>query len=394
MNTRRAALRPVAFQNVSNAGLWLDKFIKGQNAENDEPRRSDEKPFKNQLIDETAAIETPKIYERFFDGWQNSLAAIEASFRSLEIDGRVIIGLGAESVTETSIALHRTYGVPFISGSALKGLAASYAHRHLGDDWKRETGAAHRFVFGSQDAAGFLVFHDALLFPNIKKTLRADVMTVHHAEYYGDKNVAPADWDSPVPIPFLSATGNYLAAISGVEGTKDWIEFVWLILGRALREEGIGAKASSGYGRAKLTGEYPRTARMNELEEARKKAERELIEAERETTRQQALIDAQLKHENYQAQIIAQETAERERQQQNAEKGINEILGQIKAVETVDKKSRRLFEDLARLIYKLENAERKRELSAAALAQVARLEMKIEKSDKWFDTLKKMGSEK
>lgn len=72
------------------------------------------------------------------------------------------------------MTLHHTYGVPFIPGSALKGLAAAYAHRYLeGDTWckpplqQAETIAekpltAHEILFGSTRSAGFVTFFDAL----------------------------------------------------------------------------------------------------------------------------------------------------------------------------------------------------------------------------------------
>ncbi len=254
METRRISLQTFTREADSNAGLWLDKFIKGQIAE-DERHGNDEKSFKNQLIVEVTTVETPDIYGEFFDRWQESLIAVGAKFKNFKVEGRMVIGLGAESVAETSIALHRTYGVPFIAGSALKGLAASYADKKLEDENWRKGGRAHDFVFGSPDSAGFITFHDALLIPETRNPLHADVMTVHHSDYYGDKTdgrdnrLPPADWDSPVPIPFLSATGTYLLAISSIEGAENWIEFVFAILEKALQEEGIGAKTSSGYGR-------------------------------------------------------------------------------------------------------------------------------------------------
>ena len=46
---------------------------------------------------------------------------------TLRAASRVIVGLGAESVLETSIRLHRVYGFPILPGSALKGLTRAYA---------------------------------------------------------------------------------------------------------------------------------------------------------------------------------------------------------------------------------------------------------------------------
>jgi hypothetical protein len=62
-------------------------------------------------------------------------------------------------------------------------------------------------------------------------------------------------------------------AISGVEGAEDWVNFVFVILEKALQEEGIGAKTSSGYGRATLSElplseEEKHAANANLLEES------------------------------------------------------------------------------------------------------------------------------
>lgn len=259
-SSRRKNLSGIGFDPKVNASLWLDKFLIGQD-ENAEP-----KP-KQIHINSIAKINTAEIYPQFFERWKKSLVSIRAKFKSFKVDGRMIVGLGAESVLETSISLHRTYGVPFIAGSALKGLAASYAAKKLEDENWQKGGRAHELVFGSQDSAGFITFHDALLIPDTQQPLHADIMTVHHGDYYGDNRDTqgnlppPADWDSPVPIQFLSATGTYLVAISIVKGEtqeeteilESWVEFVWRILGNALQEEGVGAKTSSGYGRGTLS---------------------------------------------------------------------------------------------------------------------------------------------
>lgn len=260
MESRRRNLREFSFQkSQTNASLWLDKYIRDQKEEGQESNA------KQDLVNQVSKIEVSTIYENFYrDIWVKSLE--KAEMRIIETSGRMIVGLGSESVLETSVTLHRTYGVPFIPGSALKGLAASYAHRFMDDDWKKETtdkitkqknpiGEAHKLMFGSQDSAGFVIFHDALYVPNSygKTPLRPDILTVHHQKYYQGDGTAPADWDSPVPIPLLSAQGQYLLAVSANSGDaqfdKKMAELAIEILVLALRDEGIGAKTSSGYGR-------------------------------------------------------------------------------------------------------------------------------------------------
>ncbi|TEB13238.1 type III-B CRISPR module RAMP protein Cmr6 [Pelotomaculum propionicicum] len=241
MSSRRDCLVNLNLQEVSttNAGLWLDKFIRNQAEDDKKSRRS--------LVDDVAGIKEPDEYSLWFKRWEGTLLNYGAQCRVAEVLGRMAVGLGEESVLETSVALHHTYGVPYIPGSAIKGLAASFARQYLGDDWQVDT-PAYKTVFGDPDNAGYIIFFDALPLPGTGH-LYPDVITVHHKDYYQKGNLPPADWDNPNPVPFLSATGKYLVAIAGPAA---WTNAVFEILQHAFLELGVGAKTSSGYGRLKL----------------------------------------------------------------------------------------------------------------------------------------------
>ncbi|NJL54900.1 type III-B CRISPR module RAMP protein Cmr6 [bacterium] len=258
MQTRRDKLCKVQPRSTTHAGLWLDAYLPDKD-KRDEPLGDEAK--KHQLVRDVANCEVPDVYTLFFERWQGQLAAVGARCRKATVGGRLAIGLGAEAVLETSLTLHRTYGVPYIPGSALKGLAASYARRGLqGTEWTDKE-AAYRLVFGDTKSAGYITFYDALYIPctgkpDAKQPLQPDVLTVHHRDYYAGKGEPPADWDSPVPVPFLSATGQYLLALAPAPAVGDrideWIDAVFVLLTNALSEWGIGAKTSSGYGRMEV----------------------------------------------------------------------------------------------------------------------------------------------
>jgi hypothetical protein len=103
-----------------HVGLWLDKYLSSN---------PDLTKIRHTLTQEVASLPMPVAYQAFFDRWEKMLAEFKARTRRATVKGRMIVGLGDESVLETSIALHHTYGVPYIPGSALKGLASSYAHQ-------------------------------------------------------------------------------------------------------------------------------------------------------------------------------------------------------------------------------------------------------------------------
>jgi CRISPR-associated protein Cmr6 len=237
-----------SFNTQPHAGLWLEKY----RADKDETENN------SNLVREVASITTSDVYMPFFERWKEQLKACGAAMREAQVKGRMIVGLGSESVLETSIALHRTYGVPYISGSALKGLVASYVRQNLGDEWKKGT-SAYKILFGDTDEVGYVTFFDSMYIPGTGKKgnpLYPDVITVHHPNYYGNAPEAPADWDSPNPVPFLSATGKYLIALAApafdARQGQEWIDVVFDVLKEAFDKMGIGAKTSSGYGRLEL----------------------------------------------------------------------------------------------------------------------------------------------
>ncbi len=265
-------LKVIHQEKGTNAGLWLDKYSKDQDRADtgDQERRENKEQNRaktsnrSALVAEVASISIPAVYTEHYMRWVQILEDVgvtQKQMRFATVKGRMIIGLGDESVLETSITLHRTYGVPYIPGSALKGLAASYARQRLGPKWQRDQ-EAYKVVFGTAKEAGYITFFDALLVvepdeTNPRPVLYQDTITVHHPDYYqgkGEENTAPSDWDSPTPIPFLSATGTYLVALAApdLEEKEEWINKTFEILEYALEEMGIGAKTSSGYGRMTL----------------------------------------------------------------------------------------------------------------------------------------------
>jgi CRISPR-associated protein Cmr6 len=260
MSSRRDALAPINL-NINeqpNASLWLDKYITSL-SKNDK-----DDPSKPKLAREVVSINEPENYETIYNSWKDILEnKLNAVCRRAKLNNnRMAVGLGADGVLETSVALHRIYGVPYIPGSALKGLAAAFARHYCGDDWQQDSKKGYyKIVFGTNDEAGYVTFFDALYVPNSghnKKALYFDIMTVHHESYYQGKkddkghHLPPADWDNPNPIPFISATGEYLIALAAPEGCEAWLNAAHMILEEALKCEGIGAKTSSGYGRMEI----------------------------------------------------------------------------------------------------------------------------------------------
>ncbi|MBZ5495742.1 MAG: type III-B CRISPR module RAMP protein Cmr6 [Acidobacteriia bacterium] len=253
---------------VSHPGLLLSRYLRIGNSGQD---KTDHQDDKRKLLDDTrqAAATAGRLYQHFFQQWHDNLPP-STRRTVLSVQGRLIIGLGADNVLETGITLHHTYGVPLIPGSALKGLAAHYCDQVWGEAESKfnKRGESYKILFGAELDSGHIIFYDAWIDPasltcrdNLGLVL--DVMTPHHGEYYSGKNHPPSDFDDPNPIQFLSVSGNFHFAVAADVDSEDglkWAQLALDLLQEALANWGVGGKTSSGYGRlrpstAQLSGE-------------------------------------------------------------------------------------------------------------------------------------------
>ena len=193
---------------------------------------------------------------------------------------RLIIGLGGTHPQETSMTLHHIYGIPYIPGSAVKGVTKHYAVITLADKNKENfktkedddgfANAVKRIskaieegkdiidlppddriifrnlitIFGTQKQAGKVIFIDAYPVDDIK--LKIDIMNPHYPDYYS-RNQPPADWQNPNPIKFLTVEKTKFE-FNLLSREKDLLSTASNLLKKALENFGIGAKTSLGYG--------------------------------------------------------------------------------------------------------------------------------------------------
>lgn len=246
----------------------------------------------------------PRGYAAAYQRWKTSLQSSDARAYEVELTSRLLLGHGNAAPTEVGLTVHHTWGVPIISGSALKGLLAHYVqivfgpatsaqhpldpdHAEMprapyqGVHWEgpriaHGPGSVYRELFGAppaqsdesvreewlspeqSDAVGALqgcvVFHDALLVPPTGKANAAlfgtDVLTVHQKPYYDRQGESgwPNDHSDPTPIAFLTVLPGtrFLLALSG---PPEWTQLAADLLKVALFEWGVGGKTAAGYGR-------------------------------------------------------------------------------------------------------------------------------------------------
>lgn len=230
--------------------------------------------------------------------------------KNIKINWRLVIGLGDSSIYETSMTLHHIYGIPYIPGSAIKGilrhfLVSELLAKDLSDDnlnvmnklietdnikalfekgretikntltiyeksennnKKIEPSAKlldkimHgwndlekvREIFGNQKEKGKVIFLDS--FPVTPPKIKPDIMNPHYGDYYSGKT-SPADYLNPVPIYFLTVEDTafdfYLATKkrdSDIFNENIGGSTIIDWIKKVLCEHGIGAKTAVGYG--------------------------------------------------------------------------------------------------------------------------------------------------
>ncbi|TWI62868.1 CRISPR type III-B/RAMP module RAMP protein Cmr6 [Desulfobotulus alkaliphilus] len=226
--------------------------------------------------------ESAKAYRQSFFRWKEAIGvAGDCEIFEVEALTRILMGTGNASVFEFGFQLNYPWGVPTIPGSSLKGLVSSYLARHGGDAWSRhQTKTAVKSdaqveLFGgiretddkAQSYAGTLVFHDAWLSPWERRGsggdwFDSDIITPHHAKYYGANNSLPSGMEDPVPIK-MAALRPGLTFLVVIQGPEEYRKLAREVLIEALREEGIGGKRAVGYGRfAYVLSEEEKTAEI------------------------------------------------------------------------------------------------------------------------------------
>jgi CRISPR-associated protein Cmr6 len=260
-----------------NPGLIFDRFV---------PDWSPQPTLKRdglEAVRRAAERVDKQLLREWNTRWQACAKEANGEPFGLTTDWRLIAGLGRKGPLEVGFTFHR-YGFPILPGSSVKGVARAWAllqiaekvgttelkeldgilsadgdkERKKYEDWKAGQPAEvqkladdFRTVFGTTAAAGRAVFFDAI--PASLPTLELDIMNPHYPKYYSGEE-PPTDWQSPVPVYFLTVAANteFRFAV-GWRGALDEegrrlrnLAQTWLIEG--LTQLGAGAKTSAGYG--------------------------------------------------------------------------------------------------------------------------------------------------
>ncbi|SHE66680.1 type III-B CRISPR module RAMP protein Cmr6 [Vibrio gazogenes] len=209
---------------------------------------------------------------------QTGLQHIEMKdvIRTMTCSWRFVNGLSIPHLLGVNLLWHPTLGIPYLPGSALKGILKSFLTDIYADE---DTASANdpaftemmQRVFGrevvsdrevaeavQEQQAGDYIFFDAL--PTKKMKFVVDIMTPHFRDWYtqgnqspGQLNNTPNDWHDPVPISFLALEDFDLQlTVVPRPGAQivdsDELKFIMDMLCHALSHQGAGAKTALGYG--------------------------------------------------------------------------------------------------------------------------------------------------
>ncbi|MFQ5741012.1 MAG: type III-B CRISPR module RAMP protein Cmr6 [Acidobacteriota bacterium] len=268
-----ALLGPKA-QKCSNLSLLADKF-----PDLSDPDEKDEETrarFVRRLLD----VKSDPAWKDARLGFPHAIGARATTSFQARLQGRLIVNQAGGVVENAGLCLDRHFGVPYIPGSALKGISRAAA---LESTASASDLPAILAVFGwgaadpylkqidapsgalSSGFAGSVSFLPA--YPTGAVQLCADIVTCHHPDYYrsDDSSRRALDIENPIPNIFpavetgcdfvfvlalcltetrmrhLRKSLSLPAEFDPLQNARDW-----LIL--ALTDHGAGAKTAAGYG--------------------------------------------------------------------------------------------------------------------------------------------------
>lgn len=283
---------PNAMPDGGHRGLWYERFF---NAYDDQWQVPTEGKAKWVQDNAKRAGDGPSL-ENAVQRQLELVTRLGGRGAVFQADWHFATGLGLPHPVENGLTWHHTLGVPYLAGSAVKGLVRAWVE--VWDEALDDEARQRRLDtwFGTLGQAGAFIFFDAL--PIAPVSLHADVMTPHLGKWYEqggeiedwrrEPDRVPADWHAPVPVPFLVASKPRLLfgiAPRHPDGAAELPE-VFKALKQALDWLGAGAKTAVGYGQ--MREDERETHQLYEAQERREQQQQHAEEAKRQEAARQA----------------------------------------------------------------------------------------------------------
>lgn len=193
-----------------------------------------------------------------------------------KLESRLAINLADGLIQNAGIALHRLFGLPYIPGSAVKGITRAVALKALleadahaqsaklktfiavfgtsKNDFKVKSGDlgifSNQIKESAQDQKGAVSFLPAYALDKTKVVV--DITNVHTPDYYRSGAERDLSQEKPRPNPFPAVeAGSRFAfglVLNGTRRDNSLLDQAARWLTEALETNGIGAKTAAGYG--------------------------------------------------------------------------------------------------------------------------------------------------
>ena len=268
---------PVNKSEKAHAGLWFDRFFNRYTAD-----WNLEDTAKTEWIKSmSGTVGQSGQLENFIKRQYSLVRQLHGTSQRYTTDWHFVTGMGNSHPVENGFSWHPTLGVPYIAGSAVKGLVRAWVE--LNEDKLDEPDKAARLKswFGTEkkeevaekkeevaEQTGDFIFFDAI--PEQRPNLIADIMTPHMGDWYADgakgnpnnAKAVPADWHEPIPVTFLAVKhAQFIFSIAPRKAQVDKSEkklqeAVFEALKLALEWLGAGAKTGAGYGYMTREGDF------------------------------------------------------------------------------------------------------------------------------------------
>lgn len=213
----------------------------------------------SQLRRRIAGADPSEAYKKAFEGWRYAVTDMACWTFEATLATRLTVGLGVANPGENGIALQRTYGMPLIPGSTIKGALRACALEMCGvkdnvePRWKREEAPPEAQpalqVFGATDAMAAVTCFDAWWVPE-GKPFCVETWTPHHQGYMTKGQGLPLESEEPTPLGLFAVPkgAKFWFAFLVPNPQAEWIAALVPVVKLAL-ERGLSAKHSQGYGR-------------------------------------------------------------------------------------------------------------------------------------------------
>lgn len=297
---------------------------------------------------------------RFVTQFRQTMGA-KASVIIAQLEARLAINLSDSLIQNAGICLDRLFGLPYIPGSAIKGVCRHAALEQLGaaqgeaekrrlfrlfmtifgtstEDFKKELSGFARFIseeeYNQKGAVDFLP-----AYPVNQAKIAVDLTTVHYPEYYHSGRTEDLSKEKPRPNPFPVVESGVRFAVclvaNGMDEAPETLQTAVAWMKTALTVRGVGAKTACGYGWFSI----PESA-LQEMDEEERR--------DRETAEEVLRQEAERKARKDREACEALEAAKRAAANQEAKQRLAAMTPEQVAEETVASWDTNLFN--ARLI--------------------------------------------